>query len=194
MKPQRVLNVGGNSRSIVLPSVFDGWEQHLLDIDPACNPDILADARQLEKLEPSQYQAIYCSHNLEHYYAHEVPSVLHGFQHLLVDQGFAFIRVPDIPEVMQSMLARDLDLEDTLYDSPKGPISTRDVLYGHGGEIARSGNDFFAHKTGFSKASLLRTLKKNGFTNVYTATAQLEIRAIAFLQPPTPEQRASLGL
>ena len=189
-----VLNVGGNHRDIELPAAFDGWQQHLLDIDPSGKPDILADARELKELEPGTYDAIYCSHNLEHYYHHEVPVVLEGFQHVLKPDGFADIRVPDIPGVMAEAIKRGLDIEDELYESPVGSITVRDVLYGHGGIIARSGEDFFAHKTGFSRESLLRLLKKSGFAHVFGGTANLEIRALAFRKQPDAWQRGLYGL
>jgi predicted SAM-dependent methyltransferase len=65
---------------------------------------------------------VYCSHNLEHYYRHEVPWVLEGFLHLLRDGGFAHIRVPDIGELMRVTVERKLDIDDVLYHSPAGPI------------------------------------------------------------------------
>jgi predicted SAM-dependent methyltransferase len=42
---------------------------------------------------------VYCSHNLEHYYHHEVPRVLAGSLHVLKPHGFAEIRVPDVEAV-----------------------------------------------------------------------------------------------
>ena len=53
------------------------------------------------------------------------------------------------------MVEKNLDIDDFLYQSPEGPITVRDVIYGYGAEIERSGNDFYAHKTGFTKKSLL---------------------------------------
>ena len=34
MTQPKVLNVGGNSKAIALPPIFDGYEHLLLDIDP----------------------------------------------------------------------------------------------------------------------------------------------------------------
>ncbi|MBK6757265.1 MAG: hypothetical protein IPG70_06405 [Moraxellaceae bacterium] len=31
---KKVLNVGGNSKDIALPDIYQGWEQVWLDIDP----------------------------------------------------------------------------------------------------------------------------------------------------------------
>lgn len=37
----KVLNVGGNSKDIALPALYEGWEQILLDVDPQGKPDIV---------------------------------------------------------------------------------------------------------------------------------------------------------
>ena len=63
----RVLNVGGGSKDIPLPPHYAGWEHVLMDIDPKGQPDLVCDARELPALPAGQYDAIFCSHNLEHY-------------------------------------------------------------------------------------------------------------------------------
>jgi SAM-dependent methyltransferase len=189
-----VLNVGGNSRNIALPPIFDGYEHLLLDIDPKGAPDLLCDARELLTTTAAQYDAVYCSHNLEHYYRHDVKKVLAGFVHVLKPHGFAHIRVPDLMAVMQATMARKLELDDVLYQSPAGPIQVQDVLYGWGLEIERSGVDFFAHKTGFSRALLAKVLVAAGFQAVYTAAGNLEVSAFAFPNPPDEATRARLRL
>ncbi len=73
---KKVLNVGGNSKDIPIPSQYSGWQHVLLDIDPRGNPDIVCDARELMSMSKNEYDAIYCSHNLEHYYRHDVRKVL----------------------------------------------------------------------------------------------------------------------
>jgi len=148
---KRVLNVGGNSKTIALPPHYAGWEHVLLDIDPAVKPDVLCDARDLTGLPGSEFDAIYCSHNLEHYWRHDLPKVLAGFVHVLRDDGFAEIRVPDLVSVFAEMQQRGLDVEDVLYASPAGPVTPNDVIYGLGRQIAESGNDYFAHKNCFTK-------------------------------------------
>jgi hypothetical protein len=69
-----------------------------------------------------------------------------------------------------------------------------DVIYGYGAEIARSGHDFYAHKTGFTRQSLLRVLHAAGFQAIYSGTSNREIRAIAFKGTPNPEALASFQL
>ena len=133
----------------------------------------------MTSLEAVQFEVVYCSHNLEHYYRHDVPRVLSGFLHVLKDGGFAHIRVPDIKEVMRVTLERDLDIEDVLYESSAGPIMVLDILYGLGSKIERSGKDYFAHKTGFTQKSLIKTLRKAGFSRVYSRVSNFEINALA---------------
>lgn len=191
---RKVLNVGGNSKDIPLPENYQGWEKVLLDIDPRGKPDVLCDARALTTLPGTTYDAVYCSHNLEHYYRHDVPKVLAGFRHVLKDAGFAHIRVPDLGDVMRQAVQKSMDIDDVLYQSPAGPITVRDVFYGYGLEIERSGNDFFAHKTGFTQKSLVRMLESCGFPIVFSMTGNLEVNALAFKQKPDEYARQLFGL
>jgi ubiquinone/menaquinone biosynthesis C-methylase UbiE len=194
MNPKKVLNVGGNSKAIALPPQYAGYEHLLLDIDPRGKPDIVCDARLLTSIEGNQFDAVYCSHNLEHYYRHDVPKVLAGFLHVLKEGTFAHIRVPDIAEVMRITIERGLDIDDVLYESPAGPIMVLDVLYGYTVEIERSGQDFFAHKTGFTQKSLVNVLHKAGFSNIYSAIGNLEINAFAFKGKPDEAALSLLSL
>ena len=188
---KKVLNVGGNSKEIPLPPEYAEFEHLLLDIDPRGLPDIVCDARELITLEAEQFEAVYCSHNLEHYYRHDVNRVLTGFLHVLKEGGFVHLRVPDMEEVMRMSVEQKLDIDDTLYQSPAGPIMVLDVMYGYGVEIEQSGQDFYAHKTGFTKKSLEAALLKAGFSTIYSGTENIEVFAIAFKGQP---DEASLAL
>lgn len=191
---KKVLNVGGNSKAIPIPEHYDNWLHHLLDIDPKGNPDIVCDARYLEKLISNEYDSVYCSHNLEHYYSHDVLKVLRGFHHILKEDGFVDISVPDIQAVMQYVIQNNMDINDILYQSPAGPIAVKDVIYGFGKQIEHSGEDFFAHKTGFSPKSLLEVLSECGFPITHYAVGDFEIRVIAFKQPPSKQVSKLLNL
>ena len=191
-----VLNVGGSTKTIPIPPHYAGWAHLLLDIDPRRGADVVCDARKLAELAAAQFDAVYCSHNLEHYYRHDVPKVLAGFLHVLKDDGFAEIRVPDMPAVFRKIVDDGLDLEDALYQAPVGPIQVIDVIYGWSPEIEKSGNDFFAHKTGFSRKSLCEQLLATGFAEVWDVPpfAPYELRALAFKRALTPDQRRLLGI
>ena len=194
--PRRVLNVGGGSKAIPIPPHYAAWEHVLLDIDPAGGPDIVCDARRLDTLPAQQFDAVYCSHNLEHYYRHDTRSVLCGFLHVLKFDGFAEIRVPDLRSVMQKFVRGDMDINDVLYQSAAGPISVQDVIYGLGREIEQSGNDFYAHKTGYTPQSLGQTLENAGFGAIFmfAAAEAFETRALAFKSFPTPAYQKLLHL
>lgn len=192
-----LLNVGAGSRLKEVPPHYAGWEHLRLDIDPDCGADVVCDARLLgERLPSASYDAIYCSHNLEHYFPHDGERVLRGFAHVLKPDGFAEIRVPDIGEVLRAAVSRGLDLEDELYASPAGPIRVLDVVYGWQEEIARSGQEFYGHRTGFTAKSLARALSRAGFGVVFLVPpmAIYELRALAFRITPTDAQRALLGI
>ena len=191
---KRVLNVGGHSKAISLPHHYAEFEHLLLDIDPKGSPDIVCDARKLTSLDAGQFDAVYCSHNLEHYFRHDVPKVLAGFLHVLKDGGFAQILVPDIAEVMRVTIERGLDIDDILYQAPAGPIMVLDVLYGYSVEIERSGQEFFAHKTGFTQKSLSNALQRAGFSKTYSKVGNLEINALAFKGIPDQNTRALFNL
>ena len=191
---KKVLNVGGNRKEIPLPPEYAEFDHVLLDIDPDGQPDILCDARDMDTLPAAEFDAIYCSHNLEHYYRHEVPVVLAGFLHVLKVGGFSHVKVPDLHQVMRQTIERGLDIDDVLYEAPAGPIMVLDVLYGYGAEIESSGQDFFAHKTGFTPKSLQRALQSAGFSPVYVGVGNLEVQALAFKGSPDALARALFNL
>lgn len=185
-----VLNVGGGSKQTPIAGYFADWQHDLLDIDPRGEPDLVCDARELRELTGGIYDAVYCSHNLEHYYRHEGLNVVRGFHHMLNETGFAEVRVPDIAQVLAALRERDLELDDILYQSPAGPISAHDVMYGFQTEIQESGQDFYAHKTGFTPKSLEKILLDGGFPLVFLSTEKeaFAVHALAFKVEPTVEQ------
>lgn len=182
---RKLLNVGGGSKDIPLPEQYKDCRHDLLDIQLADDVDIACDARQMiEHLLPSTYDVVYCSHNLEHYYAHEVPLVLSGMRYVLKDEGIVHIAVPNIGQLICMMVEGRIDLEDKLYECEAGPITPLDVLYGWGKEIQESGEPFYAHKTGFTALRLHRSLSAAGFIDV-KVTADLEnLQLIALGKTP----------
>lgn len=191
---RKVLNVGGNNKEIPIPPFYAGWDQVLLDIDPKGNPDVVCDARELTSLPAATYDSIYCSHNLEHYYRHDVKKVLAGMVHVLKPDGFLFVTVPDMNQLMHTVVTKQLDIDDFLYDSPAGPITVRDVIYGLGVEIERSGNHFYGHKTGFTPKSLGAVLESAGFRWLFTHIGNLQVTVVAFVNKPTSYAEELMGL
>ncbi|PID77720.1 MAG: hypothetical protein CSB24_00090 [Deltaproteobacteria bacterium] len=192
--PQKsVLNVGGGSKKIAIPDHYNGWRHDLLDINPDAKPDILLDARKLTTLAPACYDAVYNSHNLEHFPAHEVPQILAGFFHILKPDGFAEIHVPDLQAVAEHWVKNNMDISDVLYHSPAGPIKIREVFYGHEAAMA-GGNSFMAHSTGFSQKSLGQELIRAGFHIIKMQKGNFNLRAVAFRLEPSHNILRKLGL
>lgn len=104
--------------------------------------------------------AIYSSHNIEHVHAFEVPAVLREFHRVLKPEGFLVLTCPDLQAVCA--LVADDRLTDPAYQSPAGPITPLDILYGHGAALA-AGHRFMAHKSGFTLKTLTQALHGVGF-------------------------------
>jgi len=177
----KFLNVGGNSKDIGVPTHFQGWEHVLLDIQAGPGVDLVLDARELVNQPAGEYDAVYCSHNLEHYYPHDAVLVLDGIRHVLKETGFVEIRVPDIGALVQLIAKQKLQMNSKVYDSPMGPITVQDIIYGYSRQIMESGNDFYAHKTGFMQDSLTQLLGRCGFPyiRVLPPLSFLEIHVMA---------------
>lgn len=182
-RSKRVLNVGGGpTKAILDPVRYKDHKQLILDIDPRVRPDVCCDALEMhDKIKRESFDAVFCAHNLEHYYHHQVPIVLSGMYYILKHGGFVEIRVPDIIVALERMEKHGLDLEDPLYMSPGGPISTIDVIYGWRLEIQRSDQPWYAHKTAFTPKSLHRSLTQAGFHNIeiYKCEEIIELQAFA---------------
>ncbi len=162
----RVLNVGSGTLSNRSrhPVFGTGWEEIRLDIDASTKPDILASITNMREAVASQsMDAIFASHIMEHLYDHEVMQALSEFRRVLRPDGFLIINSPDVEIVAQIILEHGLD--HVVYQSPAGPISAADMLYGHGRSI-KAGNVFMAHKTGFTCARLGNMLIDCGFPTV----------------------------
>jgi SAM-dependent methyltransferase len=189
----RVLNVGGGSKEIAIPAHFDKWDKLLLDIDQKSCADVVCDARDMFDLPKEGYDAVYCSHNLEHYYRHDLPKVMAGFKHVLSEDGFIEIHVPNMLSVVR-FIQNGNDIDGVMYQSPAGPISALDMMYGHGGMIERSGNDFMAHKNGFTALSMTKILVEHGFKHVFIGESALEVIAFAFKKAPSDSTMDRLHL
>ncbi len=161
-----VLHVGcGPYNPEALPKMFQTqqWREVRLDINPAVRPDILGSITDLSAVPNESVDAVYSSHNLEHIYAHEVPIALAEFYRVVKPGGFALITLPDIQRVAEFVAQGQL--EEPLYQSPAGPISAIDILYGLRTALAE-GNSFMAHRTAFTVETLSQKLQQAGFTRV----------------------------
>lgn len=172
---KRVLHVGcGQYNPRKLHQVFRNpeWLEVRLDIDPNVKPDIVASMTAMTPVADESVEAIYSSHNLEHLYAHEVPVALGEFFRVLKPGGFVLVTMPDLQKAAEYIAMGNL--EGTVYESPAGPVSAIDIVYGFRPSIAR-GNTFMAHRTGYTADSLSKKLAASGFHRVNVERKNMDL-------------------
>jgi predicted SAM-dependent methyltransferase len=161
-----VLNVGcGYPLRQKLHRHFHGpeWREIRLDLDPAVQPDIVGSITDMGPVAADSVDAVWSSHNLEHLQRHEVPQALTEFLRVLKPHGLLLLTLPDLQQVAQ--LVVEDRLEDSAYVSQSGPIMPLDMIFGHTASLAR-GNQFMAHRTGFTARSLHKLLIEAGFVEI----------------------------
>jgi predicted SAM-dependent methyltransferase len=161
-----VLNVGcGYPLRQKLHHHFHGpeWREIRLDLDPAVQPDIVGSITDMAPVAADSVDAVWSSHNLEHLPRHEVPQALGEFVRVLKPHGLLLLTLPDLQQVAR--LVVEDRLEDSAYISQSGPITPLDMIFGHTASLAR-GNQFMAHRSGFTARSLYKLLVDAGFVEV----------------------------
>ncbi|WP_407495230.1 class I SAM-dependent methyltransferase [Pseudooceanicola sp. MF1-13] len=190
-REKTLLHIGcGPKRLKHLPSYFQsGWTEVRLDIDPSVNPDITASITDLSGVEKGAYDAVWSSHNIEHLFHHEAIEMVKQVRQLLTPDGWFVVTCPDIKSAMRHALKHGLD--DPLYHSAKGPITPRDVLFGHLASI-EAGNEFMAHRNGFDLKSLASVFDQSGFRKFYGHRRATNLWFIAGSFPSTEAAKAQL--
>jgi SAM-dependent methyltransferase len=181
--PKRVLSAGsGPASSRQLHPAFraEMWQEVRFDIDPQVKPDLVGSITDMSKLIPTRsFDGVWSSHSLEHLYAHEVPAALGEFRRILKPDGFALITSPDVESIASIILDHGLDY--VAYISPMGPITPRDMLFGHSASIER-GSTYMAHNTGFTCGTLGQHLLDAGFPVVLVKREGFALWALALME------------
>jgi SAM-dependent methyltransferase len=175
---RRLLHVGcGKKRLAHLPVYFhSGWTETRLDIDAAVGPDITASITDLSAIPSGSFDALWSSHNIEHLHHHEARVAVSEFRRVLAPAGWVVVTCPDLGATMKH--AVDHGLDTPIYESPHGPITPRDILFGHQASIA-GGNAFMAHRNGYDLASLGALFSKAGFRKYYAVRQRFSLWIIA---------------
>jgi SAM-dependent methyltransferase len=188
LRARQVLNAGSGSRSarqlhpLFAPAL---WREVRVDIDAESEPDVVASIADMSAVFPAgTFDAVWCSHVLEHLFAHEVPLAVAEFRRVLRPDGFALITSPDLETVVAMVL--DGGLDRVAYMSPSGPITAHDMLFGHSASLAE-GRWSMAHNTGFTCASLGNILIGAGFAEVVAKRQRFDLWAVA-LMPEADEE------
>jgi hypothetical protein len=160
-----------------LPSFFAGWRQVRVDLDPQTRPDILASITDLSAIGSETVDAVWASHCVEHLYHHQTGTALGEMRRILAPHGFVCIRVPDL-QTVAGFIAADR-MHEVIYQSPAGPITAHDVVFGYGADVS-AGRLAMAHHTGFTPTLLVQSLKSAGFDSfLIRRSAALELVAVA---------------
>ena len=193
MKTFLHVGCGSQNKSSCLGFDNEDWKEIRLDIDKSVNPDIVGTLTDMNSVESGSVDAVYSSHNIEHIFPHEVPIALREFYRVLKEDGIVVITCPDLQSAGEA-LTQDKLLEP-LYESDIGPISPIDILYGHRGFISR-GNEYMAHKGGFTYSVLDRAFYEAGFKARYGGRrpAYWDLFLVAFKQKKPDEEIKKIGL
>lgn len=181
-----VLNAGCGG-SAALPAFFGKWRQIRVDLNPDVQPDLVASITDLAAVPDASIDAVWSAHCLEHLFAYEVPRALGEFRRVLKTSGFACIIVPDIQAIAE-YIAQDR-LCETIYESPSGPVTAQDVLWGFGPALER-GELTMAHRCGFTPTAFMQRLNGANFAEfVLRRRSNLELAAVALPQVCGDEAR-----
>jgi SAM-dependent methyltransferase len=139
-----------------LPKQMAHCRETRLDLDPAWNPDILADMSELPAgIGP--FDAVFSCHSLEHLPFHKIQPCLKGWLNVLRPGGVVFLIVPDLTGIEPT--------DDVLYIGANGmPVKAQDLFYGHS-ELIKDW-PFMQHLSGFTDKTLRRQLEDAGFVDV----------------------------
>ena len=178
-----LVNLGsGPKRASRLPAMFAEWREFRVDLDPGAAPDLVADITDLSAIKTGSVDAVWSAHAIEHLYLHQVGKALGEAHRILADDGFLCLIVPDL-QAIGSYLVNDR-LLDIIYQSPAGPVTAHDVIFGFGGALAR-GHMNMAHHCGFTAGVMLEKLKEVQFAEiVLRRRSNLELAALACKRAP----------
>jgi len=172
----KCLNIGSRSSSIELPHLLvDNFDIINLDVDPNTEPDICADLLSLplrQELPLGQgglrtkgmFDAVYCSHVLEHFSPHESMAALRAIAFVLKPSGFAIIRIPSLEMLVQHCQAHGLGFQESLHEFtgiPRG-VSGQNVIFGMPLE-----GEWMRHKRHYTGLELVQELQASGFPEVH---------------------------
>ena len=173
---------------------LSAWNELRFDIDESVKPDLVGTMTDMSTVSSESVDAVFSSHNIEHLYPHDVPLALAEFFRVLKSDGIAVITCPDLKAVC-ALVAQD-KLTEAAYDSPAGPITPLDILYGHRSAMSK-GNLFMAHRCGFTEKVLTGTLRASGFKSVASMSRghpYFDLWAVASKEELKEEQMKALAI
>ena len=190
MDKLKFLHVGcGPKKQNQTTPVFNSedWTEVRFDIDETHNPDILGSMTDMSMIDDNSFNAIYSSHNIEHLFLHEAEIAVKEFYRILKPSGYVFLLCPDIVQASKALYENGPNSK--FYSTSAGiEISPIDVIYGWGLSI-KNGNEYMAHKYGYSQKSLVSLFKDCNFLNIATMSRKSHFDIVLLAN----KERASEG-
>lgn len=179
-----LVNLGSGPKGFAwLPAMFSDWRQFRVDVDSSVEPDLVADITDLSGIPSGSVDAVWAAHCIEHLYLHEVGAALAEAHRILADDGFLCVIVPDLQSIA-GFIVNDR-LHEAIYQSPAGPVTAHDMLFGFGAAIAQ-GRSSMAHNCGFTPGLLLQKLQEIPFAEILLRRrANHELAGLARKRAPT---------
>lgn len=158
---------GNNNKSRTTREFDQGdWEEVRLDPNPEVKPDVVGTLLDMPSVKDASFDAVFTAHSLERLYPHEVGKALANIVRVLKSDGYLIVSTADIQSAC-ALVAEDKLLEPA-YESPAGPVSPLDILYGFRPALA-AGFTQHACKCGFTSRALMGTLAQAGFGSMWAA-------------------------
>jgi predicted SAM-dependent methyltransferase/predicted O-methyltransferase YrrM len=171
-----VLNIGcGKTKLEYQSRHFLNWKEVRVDAFENDTADLITSIVDLNKVPNESVDCVWASHVVEHNYWHDLPNVFNNILRVLKSDGFAVIRVPDLGSIAHKIPD---GLLEPMYESPVGPISPIDMIYGHRG-FTQSWGEGMAHKTGFTHKSMEQLLAMLNIKS-YVKSQNDEVVALIF--------------
>lgn len=166
-----IVNSGGG-----LPTTLKNAPLQHIRFGASEEMDIRGDIRDLSYIPAESCDAVWNAGSLPYLYAHEVGPVLANIHRILKRNAVFLFSVADMQRLGQ--YAYQGKFEKKLYDSPAGPITTLDLMYGHAASIAHGQFDR-AIRTGFISSSIANKLTRVGFGDVEVKREALMLHVTA---------------
>lgn len=179
-----LVNLGSGPKAAAawLPPVFADWRELRVDANPGAAPDLLADVTDLSAIESGSADAVWMSHCLEHLYLYQVGKAVAEIYRILADDGFLCLMVPDLQSLAEYISGDRL--HEVVYQSPAGPVTAHDIIFGYGPYLAR-GQTGMAHRCGFTPTLLASKLREVPFAEIVLhRRSGHELAAIACKRAP----------
>jgi len=107
----------------------DVWTVKTYDAEPKIEADYTGHIFKMDAIEDNSIDALWCQQIMQRYYMPHVLEALKEFKRVMRDDALLYINVPD-GQLAAAHLAHE-NFYKPLYETPAGPITAVDIVYGY---------------------------------------------------------------